>query len=374
MSQPPRAPLTLELSGGRPPAPFTLGLGGALLIAVLVHLAAIWLLARLPAISSLSPRRVSPLQVEFQEPREPRPERPRRQPRPQAKPRPFKFVDIPDEPEVNNPHAPALSDRSRRARAPLRPDASHKTDNPDPYALGNTPQNVLLAPAPKPPAAAEVGGPGSPPAPAAAAGGPLPGSRGSAEKRGDVAFKQARAGSGGGKDSATESAHGPGAGGGQRRPGAPGGLLSQVPRVSEGELLESFHNPGGTALSQIGSVSFDTAAIDWGPYAREMLRVIRRNWIERYPPAAASGLMGVVIVNFRIARDGGVSAVTLVDSYGVRLSPSGRVEIIPGIRPLEASALEAIQVSELPPLPDIFSESDVGVSLGFYYNVPPPPR
>jgi hypothetical protein len=374
MSRPSRAPLTLDLSGGRPPAPLTLDLGGALLIAVLAHLAAIWLLTRLPALASPSSRRASPLQVEFEEPRQSEP--PRRQPRPQAKPRPFKFVDIPDEPEVHNPQAPAVSDRSRRARAPLRPDASHKADNPDPYALGNTPQNVLLAPAPKPPASGPAGRPGSPPEPAAAAraDGAPPESAGSAEKRGDLAFKQARGGSGGGEDPTAEVAHGSGAGGGQRRPGAPGGLLAQMPRVSEGELLESFHNPGGTALSQIGSVSFDTAAIDWGPYAREMLRIIRRNWIERYPPAAASGLMGVAIVNFRIARDGGVSAVTLVDSYGVRLSPSGRVEIIPGIRPLETSALEAIQNSELPRLPDIFSEPDVGVTIGFYYNVPPPPR
>jgi hypothetical protein len=123
---------------------------------------------------------------------------------------------------------------------------------------------------------------------------------------------------------------------------------------------------------EIGTVSFDTAAIDWGPYARLMLQVVRRNWIERLPPAALSGLRGVAVVNFRIARDGSVSALSLVDSYGVRLKPLGGAEVTEGVRPFETTAVAAIEVSELPPLPEIFEEPDVGVTIAFYYNLRPP--
>lgn len=122
----------------------------------------------------------------------------------------------------------------------------------------------------------------------------------------------------------------------------------------------------------IGTVSFDTAAIDWGPYARRMLQVIRRNWIDRLPPAALSGLRGVAVVNFRISRDGSVSNVSLVDSYGVRPNARGSAEVTEGIRPFETTAVGAIEGSDLPPLPDIFEEPDVGVTIAFYYNLRPP--
>jgi len=123
---------------------------------------------------------------------------------------------------------------------------------------------------------------------------------------------------------------------------------------------------------ELGTVSFDTAAIDWGPYARKMLRIIRRNWIERLPPAARTGIRGVAVVNFRIAGDGSISNISLIDSYGVRLSPPNRYQVTDGIRPFESTAMAAIEVSELPALPDIFTEPDVGVTIGFYYNLRPP--
>ncbi|MEE9218669.1 MAG: hypothetical protein V3U98_06345 [Acidobacteriota bacterium] len=262
----------------------------------------------------------------------------------------FEFVDIPDEPEVE-PEAPkALSDRSRRARGQPRPETADEADDPDPHAEGTTFQKVDVRPSAQELAAASaletrVPGPG----------------------RGEEAIP-------GGVNRGLQAPEeemdpGPAEGTGT---GPSGNLLASIPRISESDLLESFRNPGGYTPMEIGTVSFDTAAIDWGPYARRMLRVIRRSWIERLPPAARTGLRGVAVVNFRIAEDGSVSAITLLDSYGVRVRPAGRMQMTDGIRPFESTAMEAIEVSELPPLPDIFPGPDVGVSIGFFYNLRPP--
>ena len=278
-----------------------------------------------------------------------------------ARPRPLRveFVDLPDEPEVDNPQARIASDRGRRARSEPRP-AAPAADNPEPYALGNTEQKVELPPMPGP-------------VPPAATG----------EARGaDRGGEEAAAGAGeGGSAGETAAARAPngaggagpdGGGGGGAAAGGGGSLLRAVPRVSAGDLIESFHNPGGSAASDLGSVSFDTAVSDLSGFQTAMLRAIRRAWYERLPPAARTGVHGVVVVSFRVARDGSVSEVELVDSYGVRLGSAGKVEITPGIRPFETSAQGAVEGAEMPPLPEYFVPPDLGVAITFLYNLAPP--
>ncbi len=310
----------------------------ALLIALLAHLLIAWLLDRSPeafaAYFQLSPEQLLALE-QAEDP-----------------PLRFEFVDIPDEPEVEPDEPEALSDRSRRARGQERPDPAPAPTDPDPYTEGNTAQKVQVLPQPEAEESVAELQPGATEAEAAAGeGAPAVG------MEPDRPVPESPAESGLGEP---------------EEPASKGDLLQSVPRISERELQESFDNPGGFSPMELGTVSFDTAAIDWGPYARVMLRIIRRNWIARLPPAARTGIKGVAVVNFRIAQDGSVSGISLIDSYGVRADSGGRYRVSDGVPPFENTSMASIEVSELPPLPDIFTSPDVGVTIGFFYNLRPP--
>jgi outer membrane biosynthesis protein TonB len=316
-----------------------LGLWQAAVLALLLHAAAAWLLGGpggvLASWIGLSQEEARRLAEEGE--------------RAAAEPLRFEFIDIPDEPEEPNPEARVGSDRSRRARAQVRPADAPAPDNPDPYARGSTPQKVAYQAAEEPVNAAPA-----PEAPQAPSGG--------GEARG-------AGGEAGPADAGSERAA-DGAPGGDRSPGAGRGPRLTGTRISPGEIDEVFDNPAGAAGAQIGRLSFDSAAIDWGPYAREMARAIRRAWLERIPPAFYAGLRGVVQVSFRIQRGGEVTGILLLDSYGVRLLGDGRAEVGPGVRPFEVTVEETLQAAEIPPLPDRFPESSVGVTAAFCYGVP----
>jgi TonB family protein len=104
--------------------------------------------------------------------------------------------------------------------------------------------------------------------------------------------------------------------------------------------------------------------VDWGPYAKVIVEIIRRNWIDRMPPAFEAGLKGRSVLSFRISKNGTVSGIVLNDGSGVR--------------PYDKAAEYAIEASNpLPPLPPAFgalNKEDVGVTFEFYYNLRPPTR
>ncbi len=314
----------------------TLSLPQALLLALLAHLAAALLLSRSGA-SLASWGALTPEEIAALEALEPQPETPLH----------FEFIDIPDEPEVRSPNAKIASDRARRARSQPLPAAAPPPQNADPYAHGSTDQMVLLRPTPGPalPPAGSAASRTSGGAGSSAAGAP----RAPAQEAPDL-------GPAGSADSGPSE--------GERPP-----LLRSVPRVSPGDLSESYDNPGGAASSDIGSISFDTAVSDLGAYQNEMIRRVRRSWYDRFPQAAFSGVRGVVVVSFRVARDGSVSGITLVDSYSVRLGAGGAPELGAGVPPFESASMGAVEALELPPLPDYFSAPDLGVTLSFLYNV-----
>lgn len=136
------------------------------------------------------------------------------------------------------------------------------------------------------------------------------------------------------------------------------GLAELLRPFSTRDLGQRFDNPQAASATEFGAISFDTVGIDWGPYARRIVEIIRARWIERFPPAAQMGLKGRSVVSFRIRVDGAVFAVELKDSSGVR--------------PLDKAAEFAIEAAQLPPLPEEFmdlDEEDVGVTFEFYYNM-----
>ncbi len=134
----------------------------------------------------------------------------------------------------------------------------------------------------------------------------------------------------------------------------PPGAVALPPDM--GGLAQSPDRRG--AQVDTGALSFDTRWYDWGPYAAEMLRKIRRNWV--IPEIAQLGVQGVVKIRFFIERDGTVSGLRIVDESG---KP-----------PMDFAARDAIaHSSPFKPLPsDLTGVGREGVTITFYYNTHPP--
>lgn len=302
---------------------FRMNLPVALLIAVLLHLLFLLGTDALPGL------RAAWL-----------PDLPERPPRPE--PLNFTFVDLPQEPpEPEKPPANARpSDRTREVASESPPQDA--TPSPDPYAVGNTDQRVDSKPEPEP-------------AP----------QRAQPEQQAKAQPEP--------KKEAARPFDSPSVAPQEMFPAPPGEESEQAEEAAEEELDglddllrpfssrdlgQRFDNPQAASVTDFGPISFDTVGIDWGPYARRIVEIVRARWIERLPPAAKMGLKGRSVVSFRIRLDGGVFAIVLKDGSGVR--------------PFDKAAQFAIEAASLPPLPQAFVEmgkDDVGVTFQFYYNM-----
>lgn len=157
--------------------------------------------------------------------------------------------------------------------------------------------------------------------------------------------------------------------------GIPEGLLAgmtpeQVARAMNrgdgrgGDGGAGWEHEGGFADS--GPLSFDTAGYEWGPYAAEMIRKIKRNW--NVPALAEYGVKGKVTIRFYILKDGRVDGETILSSSG--------------IPPFDNAAFQAIaHASPFRALPSDLGHDREGVTVTFFYNLrpedfapPQPPR
>jgi TonB family protein len=257
----------------------------------------------------------------------------------QEKPLEFELVDIPTREEKPPEEVKApLSDMDRRAHGGESEETGRK-----PAVKGNTPELVQ----------AQGGrrlGRGAPPV--------RPGPRTVPQPR----QQQPRRA----KPSETQETRRKGAGEEQRpneNPQAPRAPAIQLPPPGAvalppdwGGMPERPNRRG--AQVDTGALSFDTRWYDWGPYAAEMLRKIRRNW--NIPEIAQLGVSGVVKVRFFIERDGTVSGLRIMDESG---KP-----------PMDFAARDAIaDSSPFKALPaDLTGVEHEGVTITFYYNTHPP--
>ncbi len=121
-----------------------------------------------------------------------------------------------------------------------------------------------------------------------------------------------------------------------------------------GEGGAGFEREGGFVDSS--PLSFDTKGYDWGEYAAEMLRKIKRNW--DVPSLARYGIKGKLVVRFFILKDGTVDAARIVASSG--------------IPPFDNASFQAIVRSNpFRPLPADLGTDREGVTITFYYNIRP---
>jgi TonB family protein len=115
-----------------------------------------------------------------------------------------------------------------------------------------------------------------------------------------------------------------------------------------------YDREGG--FTDSGALSFDTQGYDWGAYAAEMLRKIKRNW--DVPLLAHSGMKGRLVIRFFILKDGTVDAERIVLSSQ---KP-----------PYDNAAFQAIaRSSRFRPLPDDLGKEREGVTITFFYNIRP---
>lgn len=122
--------------------------------------------------------------------------------------------------------------------------------------------------------------------------------------------------------------------------------------VGSGDEGAGFEREGGFVDS--GPLSFDTQGYDWGAYAAEMLRKIRRNW--DVPALARYGVKGRLVIRFFILKDGTVDAERIVASSQTP--------------PYDNAAFQAIaRSSRFKPLPADLGEEREGVTITFYYNI-----
>ncbi len=121
-----------------------------------------------------------------------------------------------------------------------------------------------------------------------------------------------------------------------------------------GDSGAGYDREGGFVDS--GGLSFDTQGYDWGAYAAEMLRKIKRNW--DVPTLARYGVKGRLAIRFYIMKDGTVDAERIIFSSQ---KP-----------PYDNAAFQAIaRSSRFRPLPDDLGKEREGVTITFFYNMRP---
>ncbi|HTS03402.1 MAG TPA: TonB family protein [Thermoanaerobaculia bacterium] len=121
-----------------------------------------------------------------------------------------------------------------------------------------------------------------------------------------------------------------------------------------GEGGGGYDRDGGFVDS--GPLSFDTAGYDWGAYAAEMIRKIKRNW--DVPALARYGVKGRLTIRFYINKDGHVDGERILSNSGVP--------------PFDNAAFLAIaHASPFRALPSDLGHDREGVTVTFFYNIRP---
>jgi TonB family protein len=121
-----------------------------------------------------------------------------------------------------------------------------------------------------------------------------------------------------------------------------------------GEEGGGFERDGGFVDS--GPLSFDTVGYDWGAYAAEMIRKIKRNW--DVPALARYGVKGRITIRFYIMKDGHVEGERILSASGTP--------------PFDNAAFQAIaRSSAFRPLPSDLGHDREGVTVTFFYNLRP---
>ncbi len=121
-----------------------------------------------------------------------------------------------------------------------------------------------------------------------------------------------------------------------------------------GDGLNLPPSPGRNASSL--ELLSDPMGVDLKPYLVRVLSAVRRNWLAVIPESVRYGRRGRVLVQFAIAKDGGVPKLVIV-------MPSGSDA-------LDRAAVAGISASNpFPPLPAEYRGNQLRLQLNFSYNL-----
>ncbi len=245
-------------------------------------------------------------------------------------------------------HAKALSDRSRKFAhpAPPRDSISAPANRPAPVPRPATPPPGPVAPAPRPappPAAAKSAPQPAPPKPKADAGLQLENiPKPPAHPNLNLSLNPA--------DSLQRAIE-----------GAARAQLNHGQSMSEVAPLPQPAGSGSSAPGSTGAgvqILTDTQGVNFNPYLRRIIEIVRRNWYAVMPETVYLGTQGRVVIVFNINANG----------------------TVPGIRPVRlahtASLNQAAEASitasnPFPPLPSEFHGPFITLEFSFYYNLTP---
>jgi hypothetical protein len=145
--------------------------------------------------------------------------------------------------------------------------------------------------------------------------------------------------------------------GAAKNPGGPSGSFGgEIPRGGGG----GGGTGSGNALAHgLMELLTPTEGVDFTHYLNRVLASVRRNWYAVIPESARLGEKGIVVLEFRIMKDGSVPA-----AEPVLVRTSGRT-------PLDFAASSSIRSSNpFEPLPRAFSGPFIALRFTFLYNLP----
>jgi outer membrane biosynthesis protein TonB len=118
---------------------------------------------------------------------------------------------------------------------------------------------------------------------------------------------------------------------------------------------------GGMQNMQPGAqILTDTQGVDFNSYLQRLLATVKRNWYTVMPESALMGDKGIVMLTFKINRDGSVPL------------PDPNLERTSGKQPLDTAALSSIRTSSpFEPLPPAFKGDFIELRFIYFYNIPP---
>jgi len=121
--------------------------------------------------------------------------------------------------------------------------------------------------------------------------------------------------------------------------------------------------PGGGGRGSVGAgieMLTPNEGVDFNDYLARVYQSVKRNWFAVMPSSVELGDKGVVSLQFRIMKDGGVP-----DGEPVKVFGSGK-------EPLDRAAISSIRASNpFEPLPPAFSGPYIELRFTYYYNLQP---
>jgi TonB C terminal len=121
--------------------------------------------------------------------------------------------------------------------------------------------------------------------------------------------------------------------------------------------------PGGGGRGSVGAgieMLTPTEGVDFNDYLARVYQSVKRNWFAVMPASVELGDKGVVSLQFRIMKNGGVP-----DGEPVKVFGSGK-------EPLDRAAISSIRSSNpFEPLPPAFSGPYIELRFTYYYNLQP---